>query len=58
MNGTVLDSGPIRFARGHSELPLTPPQLLEKLRSCAGREGGALAEQVVRRIDAALLTGS
>ena len=57
-NGTMLDSGPIRFARGHSELPLTPPQLLEKLRSCAGREGGALAGQVVQRIDAALHIGS
>ena len=56
--GTVLDSGPIRFARGHSELPLTAPQLLEKLRSCAGREGGALAGQVVQRIDTALRTGS
>jgi aconitate decarboxylase len=52
-NGATLDSGPIRFARGHAELPLDDAQLREKLESCAGGDR-ALAAAVLQRIEAAL----
>jgi aconitate decarboxylase len=51
-NGKVLGSGPIRFARGHAQLPAGDDLLREKLVSCAGSED--LAARVMRRIDEAL----
>jgi 2-methylcitrate dehydratase PrpD len=57
-DGSLLDSGPIRFARGHAQLPLDEAQLREKLLSCAGGDGQALASQVLARIDAALRPAS
>ena len=54
-SGQVLDSGPIRFARGHAELPLDEAQLRDKLESCAGGDR-QLAAGVLARIDAALAT--
>ena len=56
-DGTLLDSGPIRFARGHAELPLDEAQLLEKLHGCAQPHERALADAVVARVTAALEHG-
>ena len=53
-DGRVLDSGAIRFARGHAQLPLSETQLLEKLDSCAGPGGQALAARIVQQVTAAL----
>jgi 2-methylcitrate dehydratase PrpD len=53
-DGTLRDSGPIRFARGHAELPLDEAQLLEKLYACAQPHERALADGIVARITAAL----
>jgi aconitate decarboxylase len=53
-DGSLLDSGPIRFARGHAELPLDEAQLREKLFSCAQPHERALARGIVERIDLAL----
>jgi hypothetical protein len=39
-DGRLLDSGPIRFARGHARMPLSDDELETKFRSCAG-EGDA-----------------
>jgi 2-methylcitrate dehydratase PrpD len=52
-NGAALESGPIRFARGHAELPLDEAQLREKLDSCAAGDRD-LADAVLQRVDAAL----
>jgi 2-methylcitrate dehydratase PrpD len=52
-DGSTFDSGPIRFARGHAELPLDDAQLQEKLFACAPGEE-ALAREVLARVDAAL----
>jgi 2-methylcitrate dehydratase PrpD len=54
-SGAVLDSGPIRFARGHAMLPLDAAQVDAKLLACAPTEAFARAE--VERIDAALKDG-
>ena len=35
-DGRLLDSGPIRFARGHAQMPLSDDELETKFRSCAG----------------------
>ena len=53
-DGRVLDSGPIRFARRHAQLPLNEAQLLEKLQDCAGHGDHALAARIELRISAAL----
>jgi 2-methylcitrate dehydratase PrpD len=53
-NGTLLESGPIRFARGHAELPLTEAQIGDKFMSCAGEGEGAMAAELLARIGAAL----
>ncbi|HMA06577.1 MAG TPA: MmgE/PrpD family protein, partial [Ramlibacter sp.] len=57
-DGTLLDSGPIRFARGHAELPLDEAQLLEKLHGCAQPHERALADGILERIAAALEPGA
>ena len=50
-DGRQLASGPIRFARGHAELPLEPGQLEEKLLGCAEE---SVARSVIARLDRAL----
>ena len=52
-DGRVLDSGPIRFARGHAMLPLAEADLIEKLVACADGDR-LLAEAALARIDSAL----
>lgn len=52
--GTVLDSGPIRFARGHAQLPLDEAQLREKLFSCVGPDEAPLARQLLEQAGAML----
>jgi aconitate decarboxylase len=54
--GETLDSGPIRFARGHAQLPLDEAQLREKLEACAGGDR-QLAAGVLQRIDSSLAGG-
>ena len=51
-SGTVLRSGPIRFARGHAQLPIGDEALLDKLLSCAGSR--AAADAVLQQVDRAL----
>lgn len=51
-DGRVLRSGPIRFARGHAQRPLSEAALRAKLLACAGSESAA--DAVLRRIDDAL----
>lgn len=53
-DGRVLDSGPIRFARGHAELPLDDRQLRDKLFACVPPGEEALARRVIDSIDAML----
>ncbi len=53
-DGTTLSSGPIRFARGHAELPLNEAQLREKLFACVAEDETALAESLLGWVDAAL----
>jgi aconitate decarboxylase len=53
-NGVVLDSGDIRFARGHAQLPLSEAQLREKLFACARPEEQDLAIEILERINQAL----
>ena len=53
-DGTLLESGPIRFARGHAQLPLHEAQVREKLFSCAPRSEEPLAQRVLAQIDSAL----
>ena len=53
-DGRVLDSGPVRFARGHAQRPLSEAQLHDKLVSCVGPDEQALAADVQRRIASAL----
>jgi 2-methylcitrate dehydratase PrpD len=53
-DGTVLESGAIRFARGHAELPLDEAQLREKLFSCVATEEAPLARDLLARVDAML----
>jgi len=53
-DGRTLSSGPIRFARGHAELPLNDAQLREKLLACVPEQETALAEQLLVWVDATL----
>jgi 2-methylcitrate dehydratase PrpD len=53
-DGTTLDSGPIRFARGHAELPLDDAQLREKLFSCVEPGEEPLARSLLAQVDAML----
>lgn len=53
-DGSVLDSGPIRFARGHAHLPLTDAQVRDKVLACVAPDEQPLAERVLARIDQAL----
>ncbi|MBO9513956.1 MAG: MmgE/PrpD family protein [Variovorax sp.] len=53
-DGTIRDSGPIRFARGHAQLPLDEAQLRDKLWACVRADEEALAMAALDRIDAAL----
>ena len=53
-DGRTLSSGPIRFARGHAELPLNDAQLREKLFACVPAQELALAEGLIGWVDAAL----
>src|SRR5690606_3624463 len=50
-DGRCLDSGPIRFARGHAELPLEERDVQEKLFACVADDEHALAESVLASID-------
>jgi aconitate decarboxylase len=52
--GTVLDSGPIRFARGHALRPLDEAEVRAKLLACVRVDETALAAATLARIDAAL----
>jgi aconitate decarboxylase len=52
-DGRVLDSGPIRFARGHAMLPLAEAELIAKLVACADGDR-RLADAALARVDAAL----
>jgi len=52
-DGRVLDSGPIRFARGHAMLPLAEGDLISKLVACAD-DDRRLAEAALTRVDSAL----
>jgi 2-methylcitrate dehydratase PrpD len=52
--GDVLDSGPIRFARGHAQLPLDESQLRAKLFGCLNAEDEGAGIELLARIDAAL----
>jgi 2-methylcitrate dehydratase PrpD len=51
-DGSVLDSGPIRFAVGHRELPMDDAQVLDKLRSCVRPGEESVAQRVIGQIDA------
>jgi 2-methylcitrate dehydratase PrpD len=51
-DGSLLDSGPIRFARGHAMRPLDDQQVAAKLRACARDEAEARA--ALDRVDHAL----
>ncbi|MEO7937479.1 MAG: MmgE/PrpD family protein [Burkholderiaceae bacterium] len=56
MDGTLLDSGDRRFARGHAELPLDEAALREKFFGCAGPRDRVMAESLLERITQALET--
>lgn len=45
-NGAVLDSGLVRFARGHPCLPMAPEQLRQKFMDCAGALGAMKASRL------------
>lgn len=49
-DGRRLSSGPIRFARGHAELPLAPGQLEEKLSGCLDADEEALGPVLLGRL--------
>lgn len=42
-NGTVLDSGPIRFARGHAQAPLSEAEVVTKWADCLAAGGDTRA---------------
>ena len=50
-NGQQLDSGAIRFARGHPELPLDEAHLRAKLFSCVDPGEDELARRVLGNVD-------
>lgn len=49
-DGTRLDSGDIRFARGHAQLPLEPAQLEAKVLQCVPPEQREMAADLVTRL--------
>lgn len=53
-DGRVLDSGPIRFALGHAQNPLSPERIRSKVLDCAGAYDADLAEQVINDLTARL----
>lgn len=53
-DGSIMISGPIRFARGHAELPLGEAHLREKLLSCVQPGEEPLAQELVERIGSML----
>jgi 2-methylcitrate dehydratase PrpD len=53
-SGEVLDSGPIRFARGHSQLPLSDDDIRAKFDDCArmaGSRASSVLLPVLERLD-------
>lgn len=55
-DGTVAESGPVRFARGHRELPLGEDQIRQKLLGCVNSDEQQFAEHVEKRMTDLLLT--
>lgn len=53
-DGRCLDSGPIRFARGHAQLPLEEREVREKLFACVADDEQPLARHVLVAIDGML----
>lgn len=49
-DGTRIDSGAIRFARGHASIPLTPQQLRAKFMDCAAALGAPAAARLFDRL--------
>ena len=49
-NQTVLDSGPIRFAVGHAQLPLAPEQIEAKVLGCADPAEEAEVRALIARL--------
>jgi 2-methylcitrate dehydratase PrpD len=49
-DGSTRGSGPIRFARGHAQVPLTEAQLRAKLLSCVQPGEEPLAQELLDRI--------
>lgn len=50
-DGRELDSGPIRFARGHAQQPLTLDDLRTKFRGCVSAGERAWAERLLQRLE-------
>lgn len=53
-DGTELDSGPIRFALGHADNPLSIEQVVAKVKDCAGGGNEALAAAVLSEVKQAI----
>ena len=53
-DGSTVGSGPIRFARGHAQLPIGEVQLREKLLSCVQPGEEPLARELLERFDSML----
>lgn len=53
-DGRTLASGPIRFARGHAQLPLGEPELRDKLAGCVAADEGHRVAPMLARIDSIL----
>jgi 2-methylcitrate dehydratase PrpD len=51
-DGRVLDSGDIRFARGHAQLPLTDAELDVKFLGCAGSAAPGAAQSLLATLRA------
>lgn len=49
-DGSRLDSGEIRFARGHAQLPLRRAELEAKVKQCVPPHDAALAQSVVEQV--------
>jgi len=49
-DGTLLDSGPIRFARGHILHPLTEADIRAKFLGCVGSSGRPAAQALLSRL--------
>jgi len=52
LDGTVFDSGPIRFARGHAQNPLTNEELRGKFLGCAGPHEQDRAKRLLHSLEA------